>query len=597
MWSDSTVVLGWINSKASNYHTFVANRISDIQQITSTEQWKHVRSEENPADLISRGLTPKGLINNQFWFYGPRFLHGSETMWPPQHSHLTCALELRQRAEVSVTAVQIKESLSLFNTIKYNNSLRRLQRIMAYVLRFISATQQSTVRAKETGKTKRSVHTRANVLLPTATEMDEALKTLVKISQEEHFAEEMKTLHHEKCIKNDSHISSLTPFIDNNGILRVGGRLQASLLSYDAKHPMLLPYHHSLTKLIFETLHKEHLHVGAQTLLAIVRQRFWPLKGKNIARATIQGCLTCTKAKPRLYEQLMGTLPKDRVQPSRPFINAGVDFFGPVWVHFKLRGKRPLKSYVAVFCCFATKAVHLELVSDLTTDAFLGALRRFMSRRGHCNKVYCDNATNFVGAKNQLCELNIALFQDNAQQKIQNECSKKNIQFSFIPPRAPHFGGLWEAAVKSAKHLLQSTIAAANLTHEEMETLIVEAEAIMNSRPLTPMSSDPNDLTALTPGHFLIGEPLTATPDPHALDNNLKPLARWKLVTHLKSEFWKRWTSEYLHSLQHRYKWKKEMHDIQPDTMVLIKEDNLPSFKWSIGRIQNVIKGDDGLVR
>lgn len=139
---------------------------------------------------------------------------------------------------------------------------------------------------------------------------------------------------------------------------------------------------------------------------------------------------------------MMGDLPADRVQPARPFIISGVDFCGPVFTHFKIRGKQPRKAYIAVFCCFPTKAVHLELVSDLSTEGFLGALRRFISRRGNCKKIYCDNATNFVGARNQLSELKDLFNHENSKQTITSQCSAKGIEFKFIPPRAPHFGGL-----------------------------------------------------------------------------------------------------------------------------------------------------------
>ena len=144
-------------------------------------------------------------------------------------------------------------------------------------------------------------------------------------------------------------------------------------------------------------IHAQHHHIGAQTLLAMTRQRFWPIKGKHIANSIIHHCVRCTKARPIIMKQLMGNLPTARFQSGRPFIVSGVDFAGPVWTHFKMRGKRPHKSYIAVFCCFATKAIHLEVVSDLTTEGFVGALRRFWSRRGNCQKLYCDNATNFVG--------------------------------------------------------------------------------------------------------------------------------------------------------------------------------------------------------
>ena len=150
--------------------------------------------------------------------------------------------------------------------------------------------------------------------------------------------------------------------------MRVGGRLEASSLPLDSKHQLLLPYNDPIVKLTFEMVHIENKHCGAQTLLGIMRQRFWPLKGKVTARATFHRCINCSRAKPALLNQVMGDLPATRVTPARPFINTGVDYCGPITVHYKLRGKRPHKAYIAVFCCFATKAVHLHLHSSVLSN-------------------------------------------------------------------------------------------------------------------------------------------------------------------------------------------------------------------------------------
>ena len=137
--------------------------------------------------------------------------------------------------------------------------------------------------------------------------------------------------------------------------------------------------------------------------------------------------------------------------------------------------------------------------------------------------------------------------------KLKGECSRRSIEFHFIPPRAPHFGGLWEAAVKSTKQLLYKATGSASLTYEELATLLAEIEAILNSRPIAPMSNDANDLAALTPGHFIIGEPLTSLVDSQSTHTNVNLLTRWKLVTHVKLEFWKRWSRKYISTLQQRY--------------------------------------------
>ncbi|XP_075167712.1 uncharacterized protein LOC142239836 [Haematobia irritans] len=216
----------------------------------------------------------------------------------------------------------------------------------------------------------------------------------------------------------------------------------------------------------------------------------------------------------------MGNLPKDRVSGSRPFQVVGVDFAGPIATYLRIRGKTPYKSYIAVFVCFTTKAVHLEAVSDLSSDAFIAALKRFIGRRGLPSKIYCDNATNFIGDESKLKEFHL----EETKSKIESFSASKHIEFVFIPPRAPHFGGLWEAAVKSAKGHLFRTLPNARLTFEELSTALVEIEAIMNSRPISPASTDPNELQALTPGHFLIGCPLLSLPERTNFDSDISHL-------------------------------------------------------------------------
>jgi len=203
---------------------------------------------------------------------------------------------------------------------------------------------------------------------------------------------------------------SLDPILDNTKVLRVEGRLQNSSLAFDEKHTMLLPAGHEVTRLIFENKHRQLKHCGPQALLANTRQQFWTIKGKQLALTTVRRCITCCRARPKLLNQIMSPLPTDRVQIARPFHVSGVDYCGPFFVHYKIRGKKPHKVYLAIFCCFTTKAVHLEVVSDLTTKAFLAALKRFNGRRGVARSIYCDNATNFVRSKNELRVKNYDMF-------------------------------------------------------------------------------------------------------------------------------------------------------------------------------------------
>lgn len=240
--------------------------------------------------------------------------------------------------------------------------------------------------------------------------------------------------------------------MDRDGLIRVGGRLKHSALPFDTRHPILLPSSHDLVRLIIQHEHIRNKHAGTQATMA-VRQRYWPLALRSSTRKIIQRCVTCFKARPRLSEALMGSLPASRVTVSRSFSQCGVDYAGPVILQEgKRRNARNHKAYVAIFVCFATKSVHIELVSDLTSDSFIGAFKRFMSRRRKPAHMFFDNGTTFVGALKQLKELYEFYNCQENQSSVKEFLSQQGILWSFIPPNAPYFGGIWEAAVKSAKH-------------------------------------------------------------------------------------------------------------------------------------------------
>lgn len=578
LWTDSRIVLSWINSQSSSLETFVANRVAKIQELTTATQWRHVSSQNNAADILSRGTLARNLDATSIWLHGPLFLHGAPSKWPEPFVKLPSDNDtMGRKGNPRIVAAPVGEIADVIYSININDSFRRLQRIIAYMMRLR--------------------HPRKNCNTLTHEELERAKLIIIRKIQRADFPEELKDLAKHGTVDNKSNLKSMTPLLDKDGIIRVGGRIEKSALSFDEKHPILLPYNDKLVKSLLRELHEDNLHCGPQALLAKSRQNYWIIKGKTMARNITQNCVRCTRAKPRMFQQLMGNLPEQRVNPARPFQNAGVDYCGPFWIHHKVRGKRPDKAYIAIFCCFATKAVHMETVSDLTTEKFIAALKRFMGRRGNCQTLHCDNATNFVGANNKLRDLEEAIYNDKAKANILTECQKRNVKFEFIPPRAPHFGGLWEAAVKSAKHLLLKNVSTAALTYDELETVVIEIEAILNSRPITPMSTDPNDLAALTPGHFLIGEPLTAQAHDTGKTSGKSLGQRLDLLQHLKYTFWTRWSQEYLHELQQRAKWTRSTANVSEGMMVLVKEDNVPCRQWPIGRIQKVYSGTDNHIR
>lgn len=394
-----------------------------------------------------------------------------------------------------------------------------------------------------------------------------------------------------------SKLHQLHAFLDENGVIRVGGRLQEASWSFERKHPILLPNQGKITRLLIEREHRTLLHAGPQLLLASLRQRYWPLSARSLVRQVCRSCVVCFKTTPTGLTQAMGSLPGDRIKPSRPFTIVGTDFAGPIITLVnKGRGRKVCKSYIALFVCFSTRAIHLEATSELSTAAFLATLRRFIGRRGLPRKICSDNATNFVGAKRELAEL-YKLIRESMQGDVGDMLQNQGIEWSFIPPYSPHLGGIWEAGIKSCKFHLKRVMGATLFTFEELSTTLVQIEACLNSRPISPLSSDPSDLLPLTPGHFLIGGPLNSLPEDNLMDTKMNRLSRWELIQRSVQDFWKRWAAEYLTNLQSRTKWKTRQPNLQIGDLVLVKEDNLPPLKWKTGRVVETHAGKDGLVR
>lgn len=577
-WSDSTIVLNWIRLPSRQLQTFVGNRVSQIQSFSKFNQWHHVHTHENPADLLSRGVFPDDLIANKLWWRGPQWLSKPMSEWPnyippidPQ------VIELKNSTQTFTAHVAV----SLFPFTRFSE-FNRLNRSCAYVLRFIFNCKNP--REKKSGPLN-------------ASELKNSTLKLVYAAQREYYHHIFTNLElpsRDKTFKGE--LDRLSPFFDDTGLLRVGGRMHHTKFSFEKKHPAILPPKHHLSLLLLKHEHIRLLHAGPQLLLASIRERFWPIRGRNLARLIVFQCLTCFKTKPHGITPIMGNLPAPRVTALHPFHTVGVDYAGPIFIKNKKgRGNKIIPAYICLFICFSTKAVHLELVSDLTTECFLATFRRFVSRRGKPSQVFSDNGKTFIGAKSELAKLgNFILSQ---QQTISQSLGNDNVNWQFIPAYAPHMGGLWEAGVKSCKHHLRRVMANATLTFEECYTVLCQIESTLNSRPLTPLSPDPSDLEALTPAHFLIGRTLTSLPDPDVTHIAEARLNTYQRLQQIQQHFWNRWSKEYVSELQTRTKWKSTRSSLTPGTMVLIRQDNVPPRRWALGRIIQVHAGADGVAR
>ncbi|XP_052854760.1 uncharacterized protein LOC128263705 [Drosophila gunungcola] len=429
-WSDSSIVLAWIRQAPREFNVFVSNRIENIQEMTKGMAWHHVPTDLNPTDVVSRGCTPKELLEYSLWANRPPFLLKGASNWPSLLDAVKNLPERRSMALIGTVGTDISINC------KFLNSFDKLQRVFAYIYRFISSC-----RAKSLPST----------IYFTVDEISFGTVLLLKSIQQVHIAVEYEVLNQVKPCPPKSKLISLKPILSSEGLLRVFGRLQNASLDYEAKHPILLPKDHPVTRAIIVYYHEKYFHAGPQALLAALRQRYWPLGGRKFVASVINKCVRCFRMNPVAWEHMMGSLPVDRVQPNPAFHTTGVDYCGPFYHKSEARNKAPHKCYIAVFVCFSTKAAHLEVVQDLTTDSFIAALRRFINLRGSSRTIRSDNATNFVGAKRELAELKELFLSEPHTASITSSCLANGIDWKFIPPRAPHFGGLWETAVKSAK--------------------------------------------------------------------------------------------------------------------------------------------------
>ncbi|XP_055700149.1 uncharacterized protein LOC129799885 [Phlebotomus papatasi] len=592
-WVDSTIVLQWLQEHPRKWEKYVAVRTSTIQETIPPSKWRHVPTEDNPADCISRGMLPEDLLQHKLWWDGPKWLPMGEENWPPRKviekksEKVQIPEEKSVNSEVSNVIVLTSQSESSVDIVsqlieKYSNFMT-LIRVVAFVLRFSDNCRK---KINERNLKFLSVH-----------EQNRARDCIIKNLQRKHFPEEYKCCEKNNPVSKSSKLSKLVPFIDDNGVMRVKGRLENADLSYETRHPIILPAKDKFVKDLVVFIHEMHLHSGVYLLQSILRAKYWIVGMKSLVKSVVKMCVNCTKAKPKTETPLMGNLPAYRVQPMRPFYHTGCDFAGPFKTRVsKLRKAAIVKSYVCVFICMTTRAMHLEAVSDLSTDAFLAALRRFTARRGHCQIIYCDNATNFVGASGTTREERLQGIRDH-QHKITKCMSDCGTEFHFIPSYSPTFGGLWERGVGNVKTHLRRVFGDTILTFEELSTVLAQIEACLNSRPICAMSTEVEDLQSLTPGHFLVGHPLTPDPGPDVMLLNPNRLSRWQFLQRLLQTFWNRWQQEYVTTLQQRPKWCTQSRNLAVGDLVLLRENQLKASRWKMGRIQEVHPGRDNVVR
>ncbi|XP_039309110.1 uncharacterized protein LOC105208245 [Solenopsis invicta] len=579
LWTDSSITYTWINNHPSRWKEFVQNRVSFVQNTLPQARWRFVPGTENPADLATRGLTPVQLSELTTWWTDPPWLLQSPEKWPVMPSTIKRREIPEERPAKANT---VRKRLELWELVYRFHDLTKLLRVTALCLRAASHF-------------KRDPHINTS-RIATVKEVETSRVFWVQRIQRVYCQSEIDTLSKEEVLPKSSALLRLSPFLDGRGLLRVGGRLQQSLLNYSEQHPLIIPKKSPLTDLLIADAHAKTLHGGTQITLSYIRKTYWIVGGRVPVKTFILRCVTCARFRQERARQLMGQLPIERVTPSRPFTHTGIDYAGPFTVKtWKGKNTGTYKAYIALFVCYSSSAVHLELVTDYTADTFIAAFKRFTARRGICTTLSSDCGTNLKGANSELRRLFTQATKESDRLAIL--LAKDGTEWKFNPPAAPHFGGKWEAGVKSVKFHLNRVVGNALLTYEEFITLLTQIEAVLNSRPLSPLSEDPEDLAPLTPGHLLMGCAPTVIPEPSIELTKTSHLSRWQLIRQMLESFWTRWSKECLQRYYARYKWNKPTPSLREGTLVLVVDERYPPSKWPLGRIIQVHPGKDGLTR
>lgn len=602
-WCDSMTVLGWLRSDARTFKPFVSHRVGEILEVSNVNEWRWVPGNLNVADDATRDKRYI-LTHESRWISGPEFLLSSD--WPIESPVDVSGLGLEEVKSSFHHQVHLINESELPEPVSANparfSSWLRMVRATAQAHRFLSLLRARSLRRHEidffrnrfgpslcTLEFTCAFSPYSNISISTITASDIVLAEIhiLRRSQLDSFLEDIMRIKNQVQLPPTSRLFQLSPFIDENHLLRMGGRIVNALDVSDAmKRPVILDGKHPAVRLLILRCHRKVAHQYTEMVVNELRQEFWIIGLRNAVRSVASQCELCKLRRAKVFKPPMGDLPEARLAHNqRPFTFVGLDYFGPLQLSV---GRRREKIYIALYTCLAIRAVHLEMVHSLSADSAVMSLRRFIARRGTPAEVWSDNGTAFVGANRELRELYGAALPEFA--------ANEKINWRFIPPSAPFMGGAWERLVRSVKTALRVTLRERAPCIEVLGTVLAEAEAIVNSRPLTYVSLDAGSEEALTPAHFLIGTASGKSLPATLTDADLVSRSKWRRAVRLADHFWQRWVKEYLPTLSPR-QGGGAAPLVAIGDLVIIGDGELPRGSWPRGRVVALFPGRDGIAR
>ena len=522
LWTDSKVVLNYLHNTHSRFENYVLHRTNEIRLNTNINDWNYIPTKLNVADDATRvNNNFKSLLHDYRWLTGPEFLqkknYDQDVKLDKNSPDIIIETINTLTNDSPKFPLNVRNDKKIEINWEYYSSFIKIIKHVAWIIKL----KKHWIRRKRGQKGE-------NFNYLNFTDIRESETVIARFSQNDSFPEEYRQLRMNKILSNKSPIVSFSPFIDDNNLIRVGGRLKNTDLAQNCSNQIIISKNHYLAKLIIRYYHVLNLHSGREHTLAAMRSKFWVTSCRGLIKQILKQCLYCKRRSCTPIHPKMSEIPKDRLAINqKPFTNCGIDYFGPYSVKSS-KGTRSTKAihkrYGVVFTCLTCRAIHLELAGDLSTDAFILALQRFISRRGHIKVIRCDNGTNFIGAESELKHIVKQIDYD----KVVQHFSLKNIEWKFNPPSSPWMGGVWEAIIKSVKRALRVITRDRVFKEDSLHTFLCEVESILNKRPLLSVSDDINDYDVLTPYHFLYG--CSPTTESETSNFELDSRKQWRQV-------------------------------------------------------------------
>ena len=596
-WSDASTVIKYINNDTARQKVFVANRVKFIRIHSKPGQWRYVPTFDNPADVGSRGIRTDEPEKVDMWLKGPDFLYRDENEWPCSEIS-TVASDVEGITQVVEFSSNSDTDSSYFAKLcEHYSTWPKLQKAVAWLARF-----------SQWWICKRKGHTFKTIGPLRVRELKAAEFCIILFVQTTCFPGLSSEIMKHGCCKALSKLSEKTqsqnlmnslkkllPFVDHDGLIRVGGRLTNSVFKFSVMHPILLPSRHHVIGLLVKFYHTISCHSGPQYVLSQIRKCYWLLKGISTIKKYTGNCFDCKRLAAKPMKQIIAPLPQLRVTPyKRCFAATSTDYMGPLLVQC---GRSTQKRWFCVFTCLATRAIDIQVAWGLSTDCCINAFRRFMCARGSPLEVlYSDNGTNYTSTN---LELKNAL-KDLDQEKIHKELSKAGVDWNFNPPASSHQNGIVERIIRSIRKVLHFVLGPklrVNPNDDELCTFAKEVESILNDRPLCTLADSLDDFGTLTPSTLLNG-----ALDPEAPIGKFYQRDQykhsWKLTQHLSEKFWDQWISCYIPTLLKATTWSTSHPNLKRGDLVLYLSDDTPKRKfYPKAVVEEVLPNKDGFVR